>query len=119
MLAAMKAVRIPTLGPVEVIELAVPEDNDTMAFLAGLYAAIGCQSVECVELTTAWDMWLDENRMVNGSAANHRATLLADAYGLPSQLVGDVVVIGANDDAGEPTGLTDEQAEGLARRVAG
>jgi hypothetical protein len=57
MLAAMKAVRIPTLGPVEAIELTVPEDDDTTA--------------------------------------------------------------GANDDTGLPPALTGEQAEGLARRVAG
>lgn len=107
------------IGPVDVIELARPDNGDTTAFLASLYAVIGCQSVECVELTTTWDMWLDETGMVNGRAANQRATLLARSYGLQNQLFGDVVVTGANDDTGLPTGLTGDQAEGLARRVSG
>src|SRR4051794_9636403 len=106
MLAAVKAVRIPTLGPVDVIELAAPEDDDATAFLSGLYAAIGCQSVECVELTTTWDLWLDETGRVDGRVINPRATQLAQSCGLPSQLFGDVVVTGANDDNGQPVGLT-------------
>src|SRR5262249_53358897 len=44
MLAAMKAVRIPTTGSVDVIDLIAPVDGDATAFLASLYAAIGCQS---------------------------------------------------------------------------
>jgi hypothetical protein len=119
MLAAMKAVRIPTIGPVDVIELCAPDHDDTTTFLADLYAAIGCQSVECVELTTTWDMWLDETGMVDGRAANPRATLLAQSYGSSSQLFGDVVVTGTNDQFGLPLGLTAQQVEGLVRRVGG
>lgn len=119
MLAAMKAVRIPASGPVVVLELAPAEDDDTTAFLAGLYAAIGCQSVECVELTTTWDMWLDETGMVEGRVANHRATLLAQSCGVPVQIFCDVVVTGTNDDAGRPGGLTNDQAEGILRHIGG
>jgi hypothetical protein len=120
MLAAMQAVRIPTIGPVEAIELTDRDDGgDTTAFLAGLYATIGCQSVECVELTTTWDMWLDETGMVDGRVANHRATLLAQSCGLSSRLFGDVVVTGTNDDTGNPVGLTNDQAEAIVRRING
>lgn len=118
MLAAMKAVRIPTSGPIDVIELAAPEDDDTTAFLVSLYAAIGCQSVECVELTTTWDMWLDETGMVDGRVINHRATQLALSCGLPNHIFGDVVVTGTNDERGQPVGLTDDQAEAIARRIS-
>jgi Domain of unknown function (DUF3846) len=117
--AAMKAVRIPTIGPVDVIELAAPDDDDTTAFLAGLYAAIGCQSVECVVLTTTWDMWLDETGMVDGRVVNHRATRLAQSCGLSGHLFGDVVVTGTNDDIAQPIGLTTDQAEAIARRIGG
>jgi hypothetical protein len=119
MLAAMKAMRIPTSGAVEVIDLAAPVDGDTTGFLASLYAAIGCQSVECLDLTTSWDLWLDETGMVDGRATNHRATLLSQSYGQTSQLFGTVVVTGTNDDDGMPTTLTDDQAETLAHRVGG
>ncbi len=44
----MKALRIPPMGLVEVIEPAAPDDDDddAAAFLAGLHAAIGCASVQ-------------------------------------------------------------------------
>lgn len=111
--------RVATIGPVEVVELAAPEDDDATAFLAGLYAAIGCRSVECVELTTTCDMWLDENGMVDGRALNHRATLLAQSYALSVRVFGDVVVTGANDDLGQTVGLTDDQVEGIVRHIRG
>jgi hypothetical protein len=119
MLAAMRAVRIPVSGPVAVIELAHRKHGDTRAFLDGLYAAIGCQSVECVELTTAWDLWLDETGMVNGRVINHRATQLARSCGLSVHLFGDVVVTGTNDDLGRAVALTDDQTEALVRRILG
>jgi hypothetical protein len=120
MLAAMKAVRIPTTtGRVDVIELGVPENGDTTAFLTGLYAAIGCQSVEGIELSTTWDMWLDETGMVDGRVLNHRATQFAQSCGLSGQLFGDVVVTGTNDEHGQPIGLTDDQAEAIVRRIGG
>ena len=51
----MKALRIPTTGPIHVVKLAPPEDHDATAFLATAHAAIGCHSAECdsVGLTDA------------------------------------------------------------------
>ena len=68
MFAAMEAVRMPTTGSVEVIDLIAPVDGVTTAFLASLYAAIGCQR-GCLELATTWDLWLDETGMVEERAA--------------------------------------------------
>src|SRR5262245_39896181 len=119
MLADMAAVRIPTIGSVDVIELAAPDDHDMTAFLDSLYAAIGCQSVECVQLTTVWDMWLDETGMVDGRVVNHRATLLAQSCGVPGHVFGDVVVTGSNDDMGQPAGLSDDQANAILRLIGG
>jgi hypothetical protein len=119
MLAAMKAVWIPVAGAVEVVELDTPDDGDATAFLVGLYAAIGCRSVECVELSTVWDMWVDETGMVDDRAANRRATLLAQSCGFSGQIFGTVIVTGANDADGQPMGLTSDQADSIVLRLDG
>jgi 3-oxoacyl-ACP reductase-like protein len=43
----MKAVRIPTTGSAEVIDLIAPVDGDATAFLASLYAAT-CGKSACL-----------------------------------------------------------------------
>lgn len=113
----MKALRIPAIGPIDVIELAEPGEHDAAAFLADLHAAISCASVECLDLATICDMWLDETGLIDGRTLNRRATLLARSYGFHQSLHGDVVVVGTDDNSEEPAGLTDEQAEGVARRT--
>ena len=54
----MKAVRIPTTGPVEVVDLVEAAEDDAQAFLTELYSVIGTDSVECVRVTDAIDAWL-------------------------------------------------------------
>jgi hypothetical protein len=64
-------------------------------------------------------MWLDETGMVDGRVVNHRATRLAQSCGLSCHLFGGVVVTGTNDDIGQPVGLTNDEAETIARRIGG
>ena len=40
------------IGPIDVIELAELEEEDATAFLADLRVAIGCASVECLDIAT-------------------------------------------------------------------
>jgi uncharacterized protein DUF3846 len=114
----MKALRIPTTGPVHVVELAPPEDDDATALLATLHAATGCHSVECVRLAMTWELWVDETGKVDGAGFNQRATLLAHSYGYHQSLYGDAVAVGAHEDTGDSVGLTDAQAEAIGRRIA-
>jgi hypothetical protein len=72
----MRAVCIPTIGPVDVVELAESGEDDSRAFLRDLYPVIGCEGVECVKLTSLWDAWIDETGLVDGVAFNQRATLV-------------------------------------------
>jgi hypothetical protein len=112
----MRAVRIPTTGPVDVIDLAGPTD-DARTLLAGLYSLIGCDSVECVRLTQAVDAWLDETGLIDGKPFNQRATQLARACGIDAGLHGVVVILAA-DDTGHSVGLTDDQIHVITRLAA-
>ena len=107
----MKAVRVPATGPATVIDLAEPTDDDTAAFLADLYSAIGCDSVECVQVTGLLDAWLDETGLINGKPLNPRATQLANTYGISDGLHGVVLFVGTDPDNGEPADLTDAQVD--------
>jgi hypothetical protein len=64
-----------------------------------------------------WDMWLDETGRVDGRKLNHLATPLTQSCGLSGHLFGDAVVTGTNDDISQPVGLTNDQAEGIVRRI--
>lgn len=113
----MRAVCIPTIGPVDVIELAESCEDDSRAFLRDLYSVIGCDAVECVTLTSLWDAWIDETGLVDGVPFNRRATLLAQSCGFPEGFRGVVVVVGVDREIGIAVGLTDDQVEGVRRRV--
>ena len=89
----MKAVRIPVTGPVEVIDLPEPAEDDAPVLLAELYSAIGCDSVECVRLADVLDAWLDDSRGGERQPLNHLASHLAEACGIDEPLHGVVVVL--------------------------
>jgi hypothetical protein len=111
----MRAIRIPTTGPVQVIELALSTSDDARPLLSELYLLVGCESVECLRLTAGLDAWLDETGRYDGQDLNERASRLASAYGINDRLYGVVVVLGVDQDTGETVGLTDDQVHEIAR----
>jgi hypothetical protein len=111
----MMAVRVPITGPVEVIDIVEPSDNDSQAFLTELYSVIGTDSVECVRLTEVLDAWLDETETIHGKPLNRLATHLARTFGFDEPLHGNVVILAVDHDTGQSVGLTDKQVSVITR----
>jgi hypothetical protein len=107
----MKALYIPVGndGDLEVID--VPEG--ARAELDALYAKLGCNLVEVVEVKGGCSMFIDEEgKYTRPDEYNGRATSLAlrnRSISLIDWISGPAVVLGPPDDEGEAQGLTDSQ----------
>ncbi|MGH3428252.1 MAG: DUF3846 domain-containing protein [Mycobacteriales bacterium] len=92
--------RITVDGSVQKVEM--PKN----AILTGLYAAIGCDSVDVVRLADQLDMWIDDEGLYN-SQANPLATKLAHYFqqDIPPRYrqpyFGTAVILGIDQDTGE------------------
>lgn len=113
----MRGVLIPFHGEIEVVELGGDVATDLMP---ALHQAIGCDSLETLRLTRHWDGWIDAN--IGLVRINTRATRLAWAFSAIERsrlLCGTIVITGADRDGATSVDLTDEQIEGILRRVSG
>jgi hypothetical protein len=113
----MRAIRIPTTGPIQVIELAQSTSDDARPLLSELYSLIGCESVECLRLAAGLDAWLDETGRFDGQDLNERACHIASAYRINDSLYGVVILLAADEDTGLTLGLTDDQLHEIARHM--
>ena len=103
--------------------IAVPVTDDTTTVnldrsdgtvLEALYRTIGCHLVDVVRLDHGIDMWVDDEGMIT-SEVNRRATLLAWALGLTTQLYFGDVVFASSDEHGETVSLSSDQEDLLNR----
>jgi Domain of unknown function (DUF3846) len=71
-----------------------------------------------LDLTTRWDIWLDEDGRTTGQPMNTFATSLADQHGIFAPLHGTVVVTGADRESGHAAPLTPEQITTIPQCIA-
>lgn len=115
--------RIKDDGTIDTVQL-IPDQEGVV--LRGLYAAIGCELVECVRLTDQLDMWVDEegygefNRVA--TAVSHRFQLqLGAAKEWLQPYFGTAVLLGVNQatsqslDLSSVPGLTSDQLVDLQK----
>ena len=112
-----QAVRITVDGAVERIGL------DRNHLLQSFYTEIGCRYVEVVQPTDTICIWIDEEGLLNGSAPNVVATLVAAALGFFGQtLRGTALVTGGGDAEGNTLPLSDLDLRllmAVAERISG
>lgn len=105
----MQALKITTTGDITTINIS--EDN----VLKDLYREIGCSMVEVVGISEGVDLWCDEEGRLVNKDVNLPATTIAvqkldeSGRGLLGPIVGDVIIMGINEETGESIGLTDHQ----------
>ena len=105
----MQALKITTTGDITTVNIS--EDN----VLKDLYREIGCSMVEVVRISEGVDLWCDEegrliNKDVNLSATDVAVQKLDESgRGLLGSIVGDVIIMGINEETGESIGLSDHQ----------
>lgn len=98
---------IRTDGALEVIHFDGAADS-----LRLKYAALGCRTVDLVQISDVYDMWLDDEGMYV-SPVNMPASMLAERFGCTWQKYhGDVVITGSNDE-GDTIDLTVEQFDAV------
>jgi hypothetical protein len=79
------------------------EDN-----LPAMYAAIGCTTVDAVEVRPGLDAWIDDEGLINGSEPNSPATAIARWYGAQcTDLYGPVLFTGGTDAEGNTRALSE------------
>lgn len=98
----MKGLRVGLDATVTEIEFEPEHSLETK------YEAIGCRVVECIALSPALDMWVDEEGgMVAEPQVNHMACYLASQFGrLGCPILGNVFLTGGPGPQGETTGLS-------------
>jgi hypothetical protein len=87
--------------------------------MTSLRALIGTDCAERIWITDRWEAWVDESGASAGRPVNQAATRLAQSFGWQSSLLGPVVIVGIDKDADRPAGLSQDQADAIARRIAG
>ncbi|TDD06738.1 DUF3846 domain-containing protein [Nonomuraea diastatica] len=110
----MKALRIDEHG--DVTEVDLPDDAGG-GFIGAVRALVAAQSVQAVDITSRWDLWLDEVGITNGRPINPYATRLAHRYGISATLRGTVIVTGAHREFGTAATLTPEQLATIRART--
>lgn len=95
-------------------ELVWPDDESTLSVLQ--QAVDGC--VYLVELAGDLSMWCNDEGLLNGSACNGVATILAAAFGARQRFFGPVVFTGGADAEGATLPLRDHQLEALKMACA-
>lgn len=117
--ASVWGLRIQVDGAIDKVE--IPKVNGTL--LHGLYAAIGCQLVECVRLTDTVDMWIDEEGLYT-ARPNRVATAVAHHFqqDVPPQwrqtYHGTVVFLGISQATGVSLSLDGVQDLGAQQLAA-
>lgn len=81
---------------------------ETGQFLRGCYAAIDCDTVDVVGLTSTLDMWVDDEGLINGSESNAFATAVAQAFGFIYQPYAGTVLFAEHNDEGDTVSLRPE-----------
>ena len=105
----MQAMKITTTGDITTVNIS--EDN----VLKDLYREIGCSMVEVVRISEGVDLWCDEEGRLVNKDVNPSATAIAvqkldeSGRGLLGSIVGDVIIMGINEETGESIGLSDHQ----------
>lgn len=65
--------------------------------LHAMYAAIGCQRVDCLSLTSHLDLWFDDEYLYSQDQPNLAARYLARMYtGTPHPIQGPAIVASVN-----------------------
>lgn len=111
---ALKALRIDEHG--DLTEVDLPDDAGDR-FISAVRELVAAQSVQAVDLTSRWDLWLDEDGITNGRPINPHATRLAHRYGVSATLRGTVIVSGAHRESGTASTLTSEQIATIRTRT--
>lgn len=97
-----KAVIISTEGHKSVVEFDFGKSYQLLSDAVG-------GMIECVGLKDA-DLWCNENGIAEGLDLNMIASAIySDAFGAGNPILGNVVITGSVDGAGETLGLTDKQ----------
>lgn len=95
------------------------DESGTPPLLAAMYESLDCRIVEVVSLWDSVDMWADEEGLlVANPEVNTLATWLAScARGAFSPIVGNVILLGANEATGATRSLSgDEFLRGCQRK---
>lgn len=91
-----------------------------MGILSDMYRAIGCTTVECVDLAEDLTAWFDENALLAGSQeVNVPICLyLQDIHGIDHQLYwGAAVFTGGVDRNGDTIGISNDRAAAIRRHL--
>lgn len=97
-----KAVIISTEGHKSVVEFDFGKSYQLLSDAVG-------GMIECVGLKDA-DLWCNENGIAEGLDLNMIASAIySDAFGAGNPILGNVVITGSVDGAGETLGLSDKQ----------
>ncbi|MGW5741561.1 DUF3846 domain-containing protein [Amycolatopsis sp. NPDC003861] len=97
---------ITPLGDITDEVIGTEEDGST---LSGMYRLIECQTVSVVSLKGGFDMWVDDEGVLNGSIPNPFATFVAVLLGAPPQYYFGNALFAGFDTEGNTTCLTDDQ----------
>jgi hypothetical protein len=100
-----RALKVTPAGEATEVDLGRGSDS-----LLEMYAAIGCDVVECVQLADDVDMWVDEEGLLKAQLEpNLPASMLAWRYrGMGQAYYGTALFTGGADGAGNSLGLSDE-----------
>lgn len=80
------------------------EDN-----LPAMYAAIGCTTVDAIEVRIGLDAWVDDEGLINGGDINEPGTVIARWLGARcGDLYGAVLFTGGPDSVGDTRSLAPE-----------
>ena len=106
-----KAIYIPTLGSMEIIDL----EFDS---LLKLQRSVGGW-VQAIDLSETMSLWCnEEGKMLQLSHNPFGQALWEKSYGRTDYIVGDIVITGGVDDEGDTISLTDEQIAFVTEVVA-
>jgi hypothetical protein len=109
----VKALLIPVDGPPGEADLPGPGGT---RFMRSLRTLIGTDCAERMQVTSRWEVWLDEDGATAGKPTNEAATRIARAYGSECALLGTVVITGL-DNKGKPADLSPAQADIILGRI--
>lgn len=89
--------------------------GDTL--LAVMYATLRCTTVDVVAVTKQWDMWIDDEGLLDRRPVNPLATMLAHRFGHTGYRIhGPALIAGRSEDKTRP--LTADSLSGLHGTLA-
>lgn len=106
------ALVIDTDGDVREVQLADDGHN-----LKRFHEALGCTTVDVVRMTTAIDMWIDDEGLITGREINMPASALAASFGWSHQFYVGPVLLAAVDEDGESINLASYQVKAVKIRL--